>query len=155
MMEGKQDGLSIKMSKDEKMNATDREIFELGLIKQERIGDILFFIGTLLAFTAADQAEAAVLQTQQETKKSLGDDALKTLTIESWIFLAASIFFANTAALRLKELEAGSESIPDKELLCGSKIATSGSFIKAFGFALNAVGNQIVYNSTQKYPFTG
>lgn len=128
--------------------------FELSLIYQERIGDLLFLVGTLFAILSTYQAEHFVISKVIRIRL-INDNSVYTSAIASWFFFIASLIFAHVAIIRLKELNKKLEkdicSNQFPEFFKGSQISTTGSIIKAVGFALAAIGNQIKANSsTQK-----
>ncbi len=131
------------MSNDNRKTAAD-----LNLNENERIGAILFLIGTIIALISTDQTEKALTESpaQADNVSKERSQALKTLALSSWIFFMASIIFAFTAFARLKELSSKASlqnPVFDKDTLFGLTLTFIGNFFKVIGFGLAAAGNQI------------
>jgi uncharacterized membrane protein len=124
-------------------NAPNSE-FDLRLIYEERIGDILFFVGTILAINSTFQAERSII-TKIFRIRPIQDNSVYTIATSSWLFLIASLIFAHAAILRLAELSKNASTPP--AYLKASQILVTGNIIKVFGFALAAIGNQMKVNS--------
>ncbi|MGE5629592.1 MAG: hypothetical protein ACM3TR_00685 [Caulobacteraceae bacterium] len=133
-----------------------KSALDLNLIQQERVGDTLFLIGTILAFISADQAENTIVQkpasqsSERSSSSPINNSAI-TIAIASWIFLIASIIFANVASTRLAEqttTKASTETAADKTLIA-DQIAAFGSIVKVIGFVLVAIANQIKIGGNQ------
>lgn len=127
-----------------------RERFALSLVYQERIGDILFLIGTLLAIISTYQAERIIVDIIFDRRpRSERDDSANTIALESWFFFIASIIFARVGVIRWTELIASkAEAAP--LLIKGSELSTLGGIIKVIGFGLSAIGNQLKANSSSQ-----
>jgi hypothetical protein len=132
-----------------------KDVFDLNLIIREDFGNTLFLIGTFLSFFSSKQAETDIIQRKsesqmtQDTQSPLNSPA-KTVAAASWVFLIASIVFATISYLRLNEQKATTSSSPSPTSarnLAGREISTLGSFVKVVGFALAAIGNQIIASS--------
>jgi len=121
--------------------------FNLSLVYQERIGDIIFLIGTLLAIVSTFQAEQSILAKALENR-SVQDNSAYTIAVSSWLFFASSLIFWHVAVIRLTELKKTIEPNSSSTEFQGSLISTAGSVIKAIGFGLAAIGNQIKANSS-------
>ena len=127
---------------------------DLQLNQNERVGDILFLIGTIAALISTDQTEKALLEPPAQANKAAKESsqALKTLALSSWIFFMASIIFTVTAFARLRELnieQSLPNSTPNTGNLFGQNVTTIGNVFKLIGFGLAAIGNQIRAGSTQ------
>ena len=126
------------------------------LIQQKRVGDILFFIGTILDWTATSQEEQITFQTriQQLSRQDtsyLANSTARIFALESWCFLVAVLIFANVSYVKLKEQEANMPSnapLSSKENIFASYILVIGNIVKVIGFSLTAIGNQIKANIT-------
>ena len=139
-----------------KGSSDSKAIFDLGLIKQEKVGDILFIIGTLLYWISANQSEQAILKdiSQKFSGQQSGNQSNNssvTIAMASWIFLIASLIFSKIALIRLSELRATMSNTSSSNIrkLKGTEIATIGNIIKSVGFAITAIGNQISAQSNQ------
>lgn len=119
---------------------------DLNLIYQERIGDILFLVGTILAIISTYQAENSIIAKLLKIK-SAPDNSANTTAAASWLFFIASLIFAHVAIIRLAEIRSTTGSIVSPLMLRGSKISTIGNIFKAIGFGLAAIGNQLKANS--------
>lgn len=137
------------MSYNNRKTATD-----LSLNENERVGDVLFLIGTIIALISTDQTEKALLEPPRQVNNVSKErsQALKTLALSSWIFLIATIIFAFTALARLRQLsneQSLQNSNPNTSNLFGLTVTTTGNFFKVIGFGLAAIGNQIRAGSAQ------
>lgn len=137
----------MSASKDDKGKA----IFDLKLIEQDKTGNLLFYIGTILAIISTYQIEKSIVNknfkqiSEQETASPTNNTA-NTIAIFSWIFLFAIIIFTNTSSERLKEQKSrinNSTSLSGLKNFKGTHIVAFGSYIKLIGFAIVAIGNQI------------
>lgn len=125
--------------------------FNLELVHLERIGDILFYIGTILALISTYQEEQSLFCTQPnessgQREPTSANNYSKTIALAGWLFLAAVLIFSTTSYLRLVEQKSSTPEdapISNKRNLAGSRIVTIGNFIKVIAFTLTAVGAQI------------
>ncbi|WP_068965136.1 hypothetical protein [Desulfosporosinus sp. BG] len=117
---------------------TDTQL-DIRLVYEERTGDIIFLIGTILEIVSAYQAEDSILSKLYIIKSS--DNSAYTIATASWLFLIASIIFAHVAIVRLVELGKNKSTL--NSTIKSSQIVTTGNMIKAVGFGLAAIGNQI------------
>ncbi len=118
----------------------DRRL-ELSLVHEERIGDALFLLGTILAFIANYQAEQALITTPEA--KPLPNQSAYTITLASWLFFLSSILFTHVAIIRWMELKSTRNSKTSPVLIKGTKWATIGNILKSVGFGLAAIGYQL------------
>lgn len=124
--------------------------FDLNLVYQERFGDILFLTGTILSIISTFQAEQSLFS-KALGNRTIQDNSAYTIVAASWLFFAASLIFWYTAAIRLAELKRITKHNSFSSEIIGSQISTTGSAIKAIGFGLAAIGNQIkAYSSGQR-----
>jgi hypothetical protein len=126
-----------------------KEDIDLSLVYQERVGDILFLLGTILAIISTYQAEQFIV-TKLLRIKSTQDYSLNTTAQASWLFFIASIIFANVAIIRLIELKQSTDSKVSPLMLRGSKFTAIGNLFKVVGFGLAAIGNQLKASSSNK-----
>ena len=130
---------------------TGKDVSDLKLAKQDRAGDLLFLIGTILAIISTYQIEKSVLnksfkQVSEQKAASPTSNPANTIAVFSWIFLLATIIFTNSASERLKEQKARvnqSTSLSGLKNFKGTQIAAFGTYIKLIGFAIVAIANQI------------
>ena len=115
---------------------------DLSLVYQERVGNILFLIGTILAIISTYQAEESILSKLSKSKPK-SDKSGYSIAMASWLFLISSIVFAHVAIIRLIELTQSRGSDISPIVLKGSKIAVMGDIFKVIGFGLAAIGNQL------------
>lgn len=116
--------------------------FNLELVHLERIGDILFYIGTILALISTYQEEQSLINPEPAS----ANNHSKTIALAGWIFLAAVLIFSTTSYLRFEEQKSvAPENAPISNIrnLFGSEIVTIGNFIKVIAFTLTAFGYQI------------
>ncbi|NLI91142.1 MAG: hypothetical protein GX434_02735 [Peptococcaceae bacterium] len=129
------------------MNTSNQNIyFDLNLIYQERFGDVLFLIGTILAIISTYQAEKFTLEKLFKIIPSQNNSAY-TIAAASWIFFIASIIFAYVAIARYDEVKSTDPNVSPVTLK-GGEITAIGNIFKVIGFGLAAVGNQLKANST-------
>ncbi len=128
------------------LNNTNNLELDLSLIYQERIGDILFLIGTILAIISTYQAEKALI-VKIFNIRSAPNNSAYTIASASWISLAASIIFAYVAIIRYDEVAATDPNVSPLTLR-GGKTTIIGDLFKVIGFGLAAIGNQLKVNST-------
>ena len=131
-----------------------KSIDKLKFIRQKRVGDMLFFIGTILDWTATSQEEQTIIQTRMkglsnQEASDITDNNARTYALESWLFLVAVILFTNVSYARLKEQEANRPTnipLSNKDII-PSYVVVIGNIFKVIGFALTAIGNQLKANS--------
>jgi len=125
-----------------------KEDIELSLIYQERFGEILFLLGTILAIISGYQAEQSIVTKLLRIKSTKDNKAANTISLASWLFFAASIIFAHVATIRLIELNQSTNSKVSPLMLRGSNFLVIGDIFKVFGFGLAAIGNQLKVKSS-------
>lgn len=135
-----------------------KPIADLTLNKDERIGDTLFLIGTIIALIYTDQTEEALLEPPEQANNASPkrSQALRTLALSSWIFFMASVAFAFVALSRLREQsmdQATNQSMQNSTSnisgIFGLTLTAIGNLFKLIGFGLAAIGNQIRAVSVQ------
>lgn len=146
----------LEDSSQNRAGLSNKDIFDLGLIQKEKLGDILFGIGTILAWISSKQAEANIIQGKTEQPSyqdgaTSENDPAKTVALAAWVFLAAIIIFAITSYKKFVEQKSdinASSSPADYKKLAGSEITAFGNIVKVIGFTIVAVGDQITANSS-------
>ena len=123
-----------------------KEDIELSLIYQERVGDSLFLLGTILAIISNYQAEQSII-TKLLRIKPTKDNSANITALASWFFFTASIIFVHVAIIRLIELKQPTNSKVSPLMLRGSKFTVIGDIFKVVGFGLATIGNQLKANS--------
>jgi hypothetical protein len=118
---------------------------DLSLVYQQRSGDILFLIGTLLAIISTYQAEQSIVT-------STKDNSANTTALASWLFFIANIIFVHVAIIRLVELSQPTNSKVSPLMLRGSNFTVIGDIFKVIGFGIAAIGNQLQANSSNSAP---
>jgi len=111
------------------------------LVYVERIGDIVFLIGTILAMVSTYQAEQSLLGKLFTNKSS--ENSAYTIATASWIFFIASIVFAHVAIVRMAELKSNINMSTSNLTIKASQVITIADIIKAIGFSLAVIGNLI------------
>jgi len=124
-----------------------KEDIDLSLIYQERFGDILFLLGTILAIISGYQAQQSIVTKLLRSKSTKDNKSANTISLASWLFFTASIIFANVAIIRLIELNQSTNAKVSPLMLRGSNFLVIGDIFKVFGFGLAAIGNQLKVNS--------
>lgn len=127
----------------------------LELIYKDRIGDLLFLIGTILAFISNYQAEKAIIQPEEkppvkENTTALTISPAELIVLFNLFFLVATIILTYTAYTRLMKDKTDISKNTSPTIvnnLFGNGLATLGSTIRVVGFALGAIGNQIRANN--------
>ncbi len=120
----------------------DTTELDLNLIYEERIGDIIFLIGTILALISTYQAAGSIINKLFFNIKSSPDNSAFTITAASWLFLISSFAFAHVAIIRYNTISITDPNVTPLTLK-GSKITALGNIIKVVGFGLAAIGNQL------------
>jgi hypothetical protein len=118
------------------------------LVYEERAGDIIFLIGTILAIVSTYQAEQSLIDKLFMTKSS--EDSVYTITTASWLFFIASLIFTHVAIRRFGQLRKSNISSTSYATIRSSRFITVGDIIKVIGFGLAAIGNQIRTNSLSR-----
>lgn len=85
------------------INNTTNVQLDISLVYEERMGDIIFLIGTILAIVSTYQAEQSIID-KLFMIKSLEKSAY-TIATASGLFFIASITFAHVAIVRMVELK--------------------------------------------------
>lgn len=126
---------------------------DLNLVYQERLGDFIFLLGTLLAIISTYQAERAIIVKLLKIR-SASDSSAYTIAAASWLFFIASIFFAHVAIVRLIEIEMTTNSQASPSMLKAGRLVAIGNILKFIGFGLAAIGNQLKANLSQSSNIT-
>lgn len=126
---------------------TDLQL-DISLVYEERIGDIIFLIGTILAIVSTYQAEQSILGKLFMIKSS--EDSTYTIATASLLFFIASIIFAHVAIVRMAELKKNVNTSTSYSTIRASQFITIGNIIKVIGFGLAAIGNQIRVSSLSR-----
>lgn len=116
-----------------------KEELDLSLIYEERIGDFLFLLGTILAFISNFQAEKSLLTEKTSKLKPTEENSAMTIAVASWLFFLASILFTHVSVLRLVDLKSTSTLKTSLSFIKGTKLAVSGNLLKAAGFGIAAI----------------
>jgi len=111
------------------------------LVYEERIGDIVFLIGTILAIVSTYQAEQSILDKLFMNKSS--ESSAYTIATASGLFFIASIIFAHVAIIRMVELISNINTSTSYLTIKASKVIVIADIIKIIGFGLAAIGNLI------------
>ena len=119
-----------------------KESLDLTLIYEERTGDFLFLLGTILAFISNFKAEQSLLTEKTLTVKPEAEKSAMSIALASWLFFLASILFTHVAIIRFIELKSpqspsGSKNFP--LLVKGSKLLIIGDLPKTAGFGIGAI----------------
>lgn len=126
---------------------------DLNLVYQERLGDFIFLLGTLLAIISTYQAERAIIVKLLKIR-SASDSSAYTIAAASWLFFIASIFFAHVAIVRLIEIEMTTNPQASPSMLKAGRLVAIGNILKFIGFGLAAIGNQLKANLSQSSNIT-
>lgn len=127
------------------------DLFELELIQDGKVSNLLFLIGTLIAIYANDKEEEDILcpeenQTFNQNTVSPETSRSYLIVIFNLLFLAGGLILVYTSVARLKKEE--SEISEDSSIsfinsLRGSEIIVIGAILRVIGYALAAIGNKI------------
>lgn len=112
---------------------------DISLVYEERTGDIVFLIGTILAIVSTYQAEQSILDKLVMNKFS--ESSAYTIATASGLFLIASILFAHVAIVRMVELKSNINTITSNLTIKASQVIVIADIIKTIGFGLAAIGN--------------
>ena len=122
----------------------------LSLIYEERTGDFLFLMGTILAFVSNFQAEES-LRTEKNLKvKTKEANSLISATAASLLFFLASILFSHVAIIRFAELKSNSNSKTSPEFRKGTALAALGNIVKSAGFGIAAIASLLKLSDVKK-----
>lgn len=124
---------------------------ELNLIYEERIGDFLFLLGTLLAFASNFQAENSLLRKPALQKKFLQNKSAVTIASASWLFFLASILFTYVSVTRLKDLDISHNTETAETTVKGTRLAAIGNIVKFIGFGITAIAYQLKAIDTESF----
>lgn len=129
--------------------AAQETAFELSLVKDERIGDVLFLIASIIALISTYQAEEAIIIEFSQTPQP--DRSARTVAASSWTFLIGSILIAYVAIVRYRETAA---SAPDASplMLKGRWFTALGDIVSVIGFGLSALGDQMKAHASSEGP---
>lgn len=129
--------------------AAQETAFELSLVKDERIGDVLFLIASIIALISTYQAEEAIIIEFSQTPQP--DRSARTVAASSWTFLIGSILIAYVAIVRYRETAA---SAPDASplILKGRWFTALGDIVSVIGFGLSALGDQMKAHASSEGP---
>lgn len=119
------------------------ENVDLTLTYEERAGDLLFLLGTILAFISNYQEEQALLTENVSMVKPKDIDSAMSITAASWLFFLASILFTHVAIVRLEELGSTTNLKTSLVLTRGTKLAVIGNLLKSAGFGIAAIAYQL------------
>lgn len=116
-----------------------KENLDLSLIYEERTGDFLFLLGTILAFTSNFAAEQSLRTEKAMRVKHKEENSARTITAASWLFFLASILFTHVAIIRLIELKSSLNSKTSPALIKGTSLLVTGDLLKTAGFGIAAI----------------
>lgn len=116
---------------------------DLSLIYEERTGDFLFLLGTILAFISNFEAEQSLCTERASTVKPLEENSAMTITAASFLFFLASILFTHVAVIRLIELKSSLNSKTSPVLIKGTRLVATGNLLKTAGFGISAIAYQL------------
>lgn len=122
--------------------------FELSLVKDERIGDVLFLIAAIIALISTYQAEETIFS-EEFSETPLPDRSARTIAVSSWTFLIGSILIAYVAIVRYRQIAAADAS---PLMLKGRWFTALGDIVSVIGFGLSAVGDQMKAHASAQEP---
>ena len=114
---------------------------DICLVYEERIGDIVFLIGTILAIVSTYQAEQSLLDKLFINNSS--ENSVYTNATASGLFFIASIIFTHVAIVRMAELKNNINTSTSNLTIKASQVIAIADIIKTIGFGLAAMGNLI------------
>ena len=126
---------------------TDLQL-DISLVYEERTGDIIFLIGTILAIVSTYQAEQSIIDKLFMIKSS--ENSAYSMATASWFFFIASLIFAHVAIVRMAELKYNIITSTSNSTIKASQIITIADIIKTIGFGLAAIGNQMRVRSLSR-----
>ncbi|WP_425803682.1 hypothetical protein ACHOLT_18535 [Desulfitobacterium sp. Sab5] len=116
---------------------------DLSLIYEERTGDFLFLLGTILAIISNFQAEQSLLTEEALKFKPIEENSAMTTAAASWLFFLASILFTHVSIMRLANLESASTLKTSLSFIKGTKLVVPGNLLKTAGFGIAAIAYQL------------
>lgn len=122
---------------------SDKKQQELNLIYEERIGDFLFLLGTILAFVSNFQSENALLRKPSGQENPPENKSAATIASASWLFFFASILFTHVSIIRLIDQEIFMHNHISETSAEGTRLAALGNIVKSIGFAISAIAYQL------------
>jgi hypothetical protein len=141
--------------KDDKGNT----IFELGLLRKDKIANIIFTLGVTAASLGLNQREQSIIQTGRKQflnhASTISEYNLeKSFVLANWIYLISGIIFISTATTSLEEkisTEPMNASLSSEKSINGSKMVVLGNISKIIGYILTALGREITAGSIMKH----
>ncbi|MCB8814626.1 hypothetical protein [Desulfosporosinus shakirovi] len=134
-------GVIIKMIALNDITAINKSESNLSLVKDERIGDILFLIASIIALISTYQAEKEIIS-KKFNKESLPDDSAYYVAAASWTFFISSIILAYVAIARYCQFATADPDVSPLTLK-SRKYSAIGNIISVIGFCLTAIGDQL------------
>jgi len=120
---------------------------DISLVYEERTGDIIFLIGTILAIVSTYQAEQSIIDKLFMIKSS--EKSAYTIATASWLFFIASLIFVHVAIVRTAELKNNSTGT-SYSTIRASQIIMNADIIKSIGFGLASIGSQLRVRSLSR-----
>ena len=144
-------GLTALDSNHPAENTSQDDLFELELIRDDIISDILFLIGTLISIHVNFEAEKEIVcpeETQTSVQSTAAVEATRIgrIIIVILLFLAGTIIIAYTTYSRLSKQKAElSESSGQVVLnnIKGGELVLAGLLIRIAGYVLSYAGSRI------------
>jgi len=127
------------------------DLFNLELIKKDKLSDLLFLIGTLIGIYVNSKAEQDIVCPEETHTSGQSEAAEETsltelVVVVILLFLGGVIILSYTARARLSKQISELDGEPDISVInniAGSKLDILGLFFRMIGYVLSAVGNQI------------
>lgn len=127
------------------------DLFDLELIKKDKLSDLLFLIGTFIGMYVNSKAEQKIVCPEEAQASSQSEAAQETtpselIVVVILLFLSGTIILANTAYTRLNKQITDLNKEPDMTFInyiAGSKLNILGLLIRIVGYVFSFVGNQI------------
>jgi len=121
---------------------------DISLVYEERTGDIIFLIGTILAIVSTYQAEQSIIDKLFMIKSS--EKSAYTIATASWLFFIASLIFVHVAIIRTEELKNNINTGTSYSTIRASQILMIADIMKSIGFGLASIGSQLRVRSLSR-----
>ncbi|MHB8132569.1 MAG: hypothetical protein ACYDEX_26740, partial [Mobilitalea sp.] len=130
------------------INNTTNVQLDISLVYEERMGDIIFLIGTILAIVSTYQAEQSIIDKLFMIKSS--EKSAYTIATASWLFFIASLIFVHVAIVGTAEFKNNINTGTSYSTIRASQIIMNADIIKSIGFGLASIGSQLRVRSLSR-----
>ncbi|HYE83818.1 MAG TPA: hypothetical protein VEG39_16850 [Clostridia bacterium] len=145
------DGLMVSNPDYQIKNINPDDAFELQLVRNDIISDILFLIGTFISISVNLEAEKEIVcpeetNTPAQDAAVVEDSRISRISIVILLFLAGTIIIAYTAYQRLNKQKAElneSSGQADINNIKGGELVITGLLLRIIGYIISFAGIRI------------